>query len=150
MAHCPGGVFHRQVFHDVHQGLFSLGILVGNRFGDGEQVSALVGGQPAIRPGKRCRSLHRCVGPGHHLLGVASRHATPRFQIGGRGGVTQLFVAGFTGQLMDMSSLDFGETRGDELILVALDRDGNEVETEDLSLLWSSPWLRLPRTIGTV
>jgi hypothetical protein len=37
---------------------------------------------------------------------------------------------------MDMSSLDFGETRGDELILVALDRDGNEVETEDLSLLW--------------
>jgi hypothetical protein len=51
---------------------------------------------------------------------------------------------------MDMSSLDFGETRGDELILVALDRDGNEVETEDLSLLWSSPWLRLPRTIGTV
>jgi hypothetical protein len=83
-------------------------------------------------------------------LGVASRDATPRLQIGGRGGVTQLFVAGFTGQLMDMSSLDFGETRGDELILVALDRDGNEVETEDLSLLWSSPWLRLPRTIGTV
>lgn len=34
---------------------------------------------------------------------------------------------------------DLGETRGEELVLVAVDADGNEIAEEDLSISWSSP-----------
>ena len=97
----PGGVGHGETFDDVDQTLLGGWEDVGDGFGEFEQMSGLVGGQPTVSPGledDRC-SLGSHT-PNHHLLGVTSRHAGLMGQICGGGRVAELDMPSPVGQVL--------------------------------------------------